>query len=100
MLETISRLLHLKKKKLLEFSDHFLIFVDVMMTFHLDTQLETDKAGKTQMEDVDFSFKYGVNKRENPADGIKDHKALLLLVPSPFKEMKWTIFPSCNSQGS
>lgn len=52
------------------------------------------------MEFVDFSFKYGVNKRENPTDGIKDHKALLLLVPSPFKEMMWTIFPSCNSQGS
>lgn len=49
---------------------------------------------KHQIEFLHFSFKYGASQKrgENPVDGIKDHKALLLLVPSAFKEMMWTIF--------
>ncbi len=61
------------------------------MTFHFAAQLDTDNnrlrrcnKGNSKWKVLDFSFKYGVNKRENPTDGIKDHKALLLLVPEPF----------------
>lgn len=67
--------------------------------FHSATQLETNddrlrepNKGDNKWKSLDFSFKYDVDKRENPTDGIKDHKALLLLVPSPFKEMMWTVF--------
>lgn len=79
------------------------IFLDGQ--FHSATQLDADSdrlrgrnKGDNKWKVLDFSFKYDVNKGENPTDGIKDHKALLLLVPSPLKEMMWTVFPSCNSQ--
>lgn len=78
------------------------------MTFHFAAQLDAVKqevalngAGgwrgkaRRQIEFLHFSFKYGASQKmggENPADGIKDHKALLLLVPSAFKEMMWTVF--------
>lgn len=78
-----------------------------MMTFHFATQLAADKVEKTLTRAANkWNFWISAlnmalkKKGKTPTDGIKDHKALLLLVPSPFKEMMWTIFPSCNSQGS
>ncbi len=61
----------------------------LMMMFHMlhRASFRRRNKGGNKCKVLDFSFKYGVTKRENPTDGIKDPKALLLLVPSPFKEM-------------